>query len=197
MKRHAPATLRNRDPILEVLREALPRTGTVLEIASGSGEHVAYFAPALPQLRWQPSDYDASALAGIDAHVKDAGAANALPALHLDVCAPWPIPRADAIVCCNMIHIAPPAATEGLLTGAARILAAGAPLILYGPFREGGVHTAPSNEEFDRSLRARNPEWGVRNLDDVIARAAELGLVHTRTVVMPANNRAVLFHRTA
>src|SRR4051812_33162618 len=142
----APAVARNREPILAVLRTVLPDAGTVLEIASGTGEHAAHFAAALPHLIWQPTDPDARALRSIAARAAAAGLANLRPALALDACAPdWPILRADAVVAINMIHIAPWRATEGLIAGAARLLPPGAPLYLYGPFREQGRHTAPSN----------------------------------------------------
>lgn len=197
MKRHAPATLRNREPILDVLRAHLPDHGTVLEVASGSGEHVAYFAARLPGLRWQPSDLDPAALTSIDAHVSDSDVGNVARAIELDASLEaWPILHADAILCCNMIHIAPLAAQTGLLRGAARVLVAGAPLVLYGPFREAGAHTAESNAAFDASLRERNPAWGVRNLDDVLHEAAGVGLLHERTVVMPAENRCVILRRS-
>jgi SAM-dependent methyltransferase len=192
----APAVARNRDPILGVLREALPDAGTVLEIASGTGEHAVHFAAALPHLVWQPTDPDAHARASIAAHAAAAGLANLLPVLELDASAPvWPVIRADAVVSINMIHIAPWRAAQGLMTGAARVLAAGAPLYLYGPYRHHGQHTAPSNAAFDESLKARNPEWGVRDLDAVVALAGEHGLTLERKVPMPANNLSVIFRR--
>ena len=196
-KRHAPATERNREPILEVLSRLLTTPGAlVLEIASGSGEHAAWFAAKLPHVTWQPSDVDAEARASIDAWAGEAGVANVKPAIALDAAAAkWPEMRADAIVCINMIHIAPPEACEGLLRGASTLLAWGAPLFLYGPFKVYGEHTAPSNARFDEDLRARNPTWGVRNLDDVIVRAAANGLAHEETVAMPANNLSVVFRR--
>src|SRR5579864_4496044 len=157
----APAVARNREPILGVLRRVLPAQGLVLEIASGTGEHAAYFSAALPRLRWQPSDADAAARASIADYRNAAGSDNFLAPLALDAAAAdWPLTQADAIVCINMIHISPWAATEGLLAGAERVLPAGAVLYLYGPYREGGVHTAPSNAAFDADLRARNALWG-------------------------------------
>lgn len=196
-RRHAPATVRNREPILEVLARVFDTPGTILEIASGSGEHAAFFGERLPHLIWQPSDLDASALPGIDAWVALAHASNVRPAIQLDAASDtWPIGAVDGIVSINMIHIAPIEACEGLLRGASRRLAPGRPLVLYGPFREGGVHTAPSNESFDESLRARNPAWGVRNLDDVVASAAAHGFAHEETVRMPANNLTVVFRRS-
>jgi hypothetical protein len=192
-----PATERNRGPILVVLERVLPSRGTVLEIASGSGEHAMFFARALPSLTFQPSDPDPTHVASIDAWRRSEGLANVRPALQLDVhTRPWPIEHADAIVCANMIHIAPWSACLALLEGAGACLREGAPFVLYGPFREGGAHTAPSNESFDRSLQARDPRWGVRDLDEVITLARTHGLVHEETVRMPANNLTVIFRRS-
>jgi hypothetical protein len=188
VKRHAPATLRNREPILDVLTRWLPPTGRLLEISSGTGEHAAFLAPRFPGLVWQPTDVDPGALASIDAHRADAGAPNLLPALRLDVRdRPWP--AADVVFCANMIHIAPWACALALLDGArvARML------ILYGPFKVGGAHTAPSNEAFDAQLRAQDPAWGVRDLDDV-TRAA-VGFERVAVVDLPANNKVVVFQR--
>lgn len=193
-RRYAPATQRNRDALLHVLQRVLPARGTLLEIASGSGEHAAYFGPHFPQLQLQPTDIAAEALASIDAWCAEL--ANVQPALVLDASTwPWPVDAADAILCVNMIHIAPPEACEGLLVGASKLLAAGAPLVLYGPYREHGAHTALSNAQFDEDLQRRNPSWGVRDLDEVLVRAAELGLQHEETVVMPANNRSVILRK--
>jgi len=195
-RRHAPATLRNREPILAELRRLLPAPAFVLEVASGTGEHAAFFGPRLPHLTWQPTDFDPEALPGIDAWAADAAATNVLPALRLDASSDaWPVDRADAVMSSNLIHIAPPAAGEGLLRGTARVLPAGGLLILYGPFREGGRHTAPSNERFDADLRARDPSWGVRDLDEVANAARAHGLEHEETVRMPANNLLVVFRR--
>ncbi|WP_300296871.1 DUF938 domain-containing protein [Ferrovibrio sp.] len=197
-RRHAPATLRNREAILAVLRAELPKQGLLLEIASGSGEHAAFMAPLLAPLLWQPSDFDADALPSIDAHAADSGATNIRPALRIDVTADdWPVRQADALLCCNMIHIAPWAAAEGLVAGAARILAGEtAPLMLYGPFRRNGVHTAPSNVAFDDSLQARDPRWGVRCLDSEVAPlATRHGFTRMSVVEMPANNLMVMFRR--
>jgi SAM-dependent methyltransferase len=192
----APAVARNRDPILAVLRQVLPKHGTVLEIASGSGEHAVYFAAGLPNLTWQPSDVDPLALKSIAAYRASAGLPNLLAPVGLDVEAPsWPITRADALVCINMIHIAPWSAAEGLLAGAGRVLSPGGVLYLYGPFQEHGRHSAPSNEAFDTSLRARNPDWGVRDLDEVVELALRNGLRLVERIAMPANNLSVLFHR--
>jgi len=186
---------RNRAPILAVLERVLPH-GLVLEIASGSGEHAAYFAKALPSLSWQPTDADPRALASIAAHRAAAGAANLLAPLALDVTIePWPVARADALVCINMIHISPWAASEALMAGAARLVPAGGALYLYGPYRIDGAHTAPSNEEFDAYLRAQNPQWGVRDLAEVAALAKGHGFALAETVAMPANNLSVIFRR--
>jgi hypothetical protein len=194
--RVAPATARNRDPILAVLRRVLPPAGTVLEIASGSGEHAVYFAAALPHLAWQPTDRDPAALASIAAHREMVQPANLLPPLALDVCElPWPASRVEAIVCINMIHISPWAATQGLMAGAAELLGPGAVLYLYGPFMEDGRHTAQSNAAFDASLRAQNPDWGVRDLGDVRNLANEHGFDFVEHVPMPANNLSVVFRR--
>lgn len=195
-KPHAPATLRNRDAILPVLQRVLPDTGTLLEIASGTGEHAAYMASRLPgTLLWQPSDGDPNALAGIDAHA--IGNERILPALHLDVVArSWPIERAAAVFCANMVHIAPWRAAEGLFAGAARLLPQAAPLVLYGPFRRHGQHTAPSNAAFDQDLKLRNPRWGIRCLDsEVTPLATQHGFTLQEIVAMPANNLSVIFRR--
>lgn len=193
----APASERNKGPILEVLRTLLPARGRVLEIASGTGQHVAHFAAALTALDWQPTDADAAQLEVIRARIAAAGLGNVADPLRLDVhAAPWPVagPLA-ALVCINMIHIAPASATPALLAGAAQLLPPGGLLYLYGPFREGGAHTAPSNAAFDASLRARNPEWGVRNLEDVDALAGAAGFARTALVRMPANNLSVAWTR--
>jgi SAM-dependent methyltransferase len=198
LKREAPATARNREPIAAVLREVLPAEGIVLEIASGTGEHAVYFARLFPDLLWRPSDPDPEALASIEAWRNEAGLQNLLEARRLDVREPvWPIGAADAILCVNMVHISPWAATEGLMRGAARALPAGAPLVLYGPYRRAGVPTAPSNEAFDESLRARNPDWGLRDLEAVAAEAEARGLGMERVQEMPANNLALVFRRQA
>jgi hypothetical protein len=179
----------------------LPATGLVLEVASGSGEHALHLAAALPHLVFQPSDPDPAARASIDAWAAGAGLPNLRPALALDAAAPpaaWPIARADAVLCINMIHIAPWEAALGLVAGAARLLVApGAPLVLYGPFRRGGAHTAPSNAAFDASLRAQDPRWGVRDLEAVAGAAAEAGFGPPEAIAMPANNLTVVFRRRA
>jgi SAM-dependent methyltransferase len=195
---YRPHVARNRDPILDVLRRVLPSRGTVLEIASGSGEHAAYFAKELPSLIWQPTDPDMRALSSIAAHRVEANAANLLAPMQLDVTsARWPIERADAVMCNNMIHISPWAATEGLMAGAGRILPAGGVLYLYGPYKVGGRHAAPSNEEFDTYLRSQNAAWGIRDLDDVTALAKHHNFALVETVQMPANNLSIIFRRGA
>jgi SAM-dependent methyltransferase len=191
-----PHVTRNREPILEVLRRVLPRQGLVLEIASGGGEHAAYFAQNLPGVLWQPTDANSEMFESIAAHRAAAGAANLLAPLPLDVTAEqWPVERADALVCCNMIHIAPWAATEGLIAGAGRTLSRGAPLYLYGPYKIDGRHTAPSNQDFDARLRAQSPLWGVRDLTDVSSLAKRHGFAPVETVPMPAKNLSVIFWR--
>jgi hypothetical protein len=186
----APAAARNREAILGVLREVLPARGVVLEVASGSGEHAAFFAEALPGLVFQPSDPDAGRRASIDAWC--AGLANVRPALDLDATGEWGI-VADAVVCINMIHIAPWAATLGLMRNAAAALPVGGPLVLYGPFKRAGAHTAASNAAFDADLRGRDPAWGVRELEAVVAVAEGFRLADV--VEMPANNLCVVFRR--
>ena len=197
LRQFSPAAERNRTPILEVLRRHLPLTGLVLEIASGTGQHVAHFAAGLPELEWQPSDPNTDCHASISAWVAEANLANVRPPLALDVTADaWPVERADAILCINMIHISPWAATLDLLRGAACLLPQGGVLYLYGPYKRGGQHTAPSNAEFDASLKARNPEWGVRNLEDVLALAAQHGFDCAEVAEMPANNLSVVLRRS-
>jgi hypothetical protein len=196
MKRSAPAVARNRGPILDVLRTIVPTLpGTrVLEVASGTGEHAVCFAAALPELTWQPSDLDEGARASILAWRADASLANLLPPIALDASGDWSA-AADMVVCINMIHIAPWSACEGLVRGAARVLSPRGVLFLYGPFRFGGAFTAPSNAEFDASLRARDPSWGVRDVDDVTALAEAHAFTRERIVPMPANNHCIVFRR--
>ncbi|MFZ5747244.1 MAG: DUF938 domain-containing protein [Pseudomonadota bacterium] len=191
-RKHAPATMRNRDPIAAVLAELLPDAGLVLEIASGSGEHCAHFAGRFPALTWQPSDPEPSALASIADWCRDLP--NVLPPLEIDASGPeWPVARADAIFCANMTHISPWEATLGLLAGAERLLSPGACLILYGPYLRDGVATAPSNLAFDQSLKARDVRWGIRRVEDV--GAATAGLTLDRLVEMPANNLMLVYRR--
>ena len=196
--RTAPAAARNRDPILQVLRDRLPHAALVLEIASGTGEHVAFFARAFPALRWQPSDAAAPHLASIHAWSAASGADNIAPAVLLDVeRAPWPVVHADAILNINMIHISPWSAAEALFQGASRLLPPSGVLFLYGPFKRGGAHTAESNQGFDDRLRGEDPRWGVRDLDDVQALASSVGFQAAEIVSMPANNLSLVFRRSA
>lgn len=195
-RRVAPHVARNAAVIIDVLRAILPDAGRVLEVASGSGEHALHFARAFPGLIFQPSDPDPVALASIEAWREAEGPANLLPPIQLDASAPrWPDVAVDAILCINMVHISPWAATEGLMAGAGRLLAPGSPLYLYGAYRQRGVETAPSNEAFDASLRSRNPAWGLRNLEDVVGLAGRHGLELESVVPMPANNLSVIFRR--
>jgi Protein of unknown function (DUF938) len=195
-RQHAPATLRNRDFILDVLRDVLPTTGVILEIASGSGEHIVYFARNLPDLVFQPSDPDPNARLSVAAWASAEGIANVRAPIELNVSEPaWPIPSADGIICINMVHISPWEATLGLMRGAAAILSPGAPLYLYGPYLREGIATAPSNRAFDRSLRERDPNWGLRDLEVVAATAQSAGFSAPVIIEMPANNLSVVFRR--
>lgn len=192
-----PATQRNRDPILKVLRETLPKSGQVLEISSGSGEHGVYFADALPEIQWIPSDPDPECLASIESWRAAHKLPNLSAPLSLDVRdTPWPIKRVDAVVNINMIHIAPWTACLALLRGCAALLDSGGVLYMYGPYRVGGTHTSESNRQFDRGLRERDPSWGVRDLEDVIEQAHLAGFEHQETIPMPANNLSVIYRRT-
>lgn len=194
--RTAPAAARNREPILRVLEGCLARPAFVLEIGSGTGEHAVWFSRALPTLTWQPTDLDPTALESIAAWRDGAGQVNLLPPLRLDASAAiWPVARADAIVAINLVHIAPWAACEGLIAGAARVLSADGILFLYGPFSKGGVHTAASNAAFDADLRARDGLWGVRDLDEIAAFASGHGLKMVEQIGMPANNLSVILRR--
>lgn len=196
--RHAPAAARNREPILEVLRRVLPREGRVLEIASGTGEHAVFFAAALPDLVWIPTDADPNALPSIAAHRDLAAAPNVEPPRLLDTQEPWPLEpdeKIAALVAINVIHISPWEATLALFEGAARVLPSGAPLVTYGPYAIDGAHTAPSNEAFDASLRARDPRWGVRDLNDVTRVAKDASFELEERVAMPANNFTLVFRR--
>jgi SAM-dependent methyltransferase len=186
-----PATSRNRDPILDVLRPRLAKARSVLEIASGSGQHAAYFAAAMPWLTWQPTDVEDAHLASIDAWRTDA--TNVRASIRLDVTAEWPAGAFDVVYCANMVHIAPWEAAVGLFTGAARVLPIGGRLVTYGPYRRGGAHTAPSNEAFDASLKGRDPRWGVRDVDELAAITPELVL--DEVIAMPANNFVLVFRR--
>lgn len=198
-KQYAPATQRNREPILAVLQRVLPPTGTVLEIASGTGEHAIFFAPCLSPRRWLPSDADPLHRESIAAWREEYPVDNLYAPIALDARdRVWPVEsdpqfNISAIANINMIHISPWSSCLGLLAGAERILPAGGILYLYGPYKQGGEHTAPSNASFDAMLRSQNPEWGVRDLDDVVAAAKERNLTLLETVSMPANNLSVVF----
>ena len=195
-RRHAPATERNREPILAILREILPARGTVLEVASGTGEHAIHFASALPGLVFQPSDPDLDALASIRAWATAAKLNNVRPPLLLDAAAAdWPLAAADAILCINMVHISPWEATVGLLRQSGKLLPVGGPLVLYGPYFQKGVETAPSNMAFDEDLRRRNPAWGIRKLEDVIVSANAYGLELVSVHQMPANNLTLILRK--
>jgi SAM-dependent methyltransferase len=195
---YAPATARNRDPILAVLERSLPARGLVLEVASGTGEHAVHFAARLSALVFQPSDPDAAARASIDRWVAAAGLGNVRPALDLDAAAGgWPVDEADAVLCINMIHIAPWQATLDLMAGATRVLPAGGVLVLYGPYRRFGQHTADSNAAFDAQLRATDPQWGVRDLEAVLDVAHRHGLGSEEVVPMPANNLTVVLRKSS
>jgi Protein of unknown function (DUF938) len=208
-RQFAPATQRNREPILAVLQQVLPQQGVVLEIASGTGEHAVFLAPQLFPRYWLPSDAMPEALDSIQAWQHHQPAERLLPAIALDMSHPHWLNTANtaiaaltleeislcAIVNINMIHISPWSATLGLMAGAEALLPKGGVLYLYGPYLQNGVPTAPSNEAFDRSLRSSNPEWGIRNLEDVVAAAAKHGLHLQNIITMPANNLSVIFER--
>ena len=192
----APATLRNRGPIFEVLRPLLPRAGLVLEVASGAGQHIVHFARELPDLTWQPSDPSHEARQSIAAWVAAEGLVNVCPPLDLDAAAEkWPVERAVAIICINMTHISPWSSTVGLMKGAGQILARGAPLYLYGPYRRPGRELEPSNAAFDFDLRSRNPQWGVRDLDELSKCARDYRLELDQVIEMSANNLSVIFRK--
>jgi hypothetical protein len=195
-RQYAPATVRNRDFILDVLRDVLPMTGVILEIASGSGEHVVHFARNLPSLVFQPSDPEPDALLSVAAWMKAAEVTNVRAPIVLDASrSPWPIASADGIICINMVHISPWDASVGLIRGTAAILSLGSPLYLYGPYKRKGFATAPSNEAFDRNLRDRNPIWGLRDLEAVAAIAQSAGFSIPDITEMPANNLSIVFRR--
>jgi Protein of unknown function (DUF938) len=195
-RQYAPAAVRNRDFILDVLRDVLPMTGVILEIASGSGEHVVHFARHFPSLVFQPSDPEPEALLSVAAWVKAVQVTNARAPIVLDASQSlWPIASADGIICINMVHISPWDATVGLIRGAAAILPPGSPLYLYGPYNRKGFGTAPSNQAFDRNLRDRNPAWGLRDLEAVAAIAQSVGFSVPAVTEMPANNLSVVFRR--
>ncbi len=196
LRQYAPATLRNRDFILGVLRDVLPTTGVILEIASGSGEHVVHFARNFPDLVFQPSDREPDALQSVAAWVKATRVTNVRAPMVLDASqSSRPVASADGIICINMIRISPWEATLGLVRGAATILPSTAPLYLYGPFKREGFATTPSNQAFDRSLRDRNPTWGLRDLEAVAAITQSVGFLAPTITEMPANNLSVVFRR--
>lgn len=193
MKRHAPATARNREPIAEVLARLFQPDMLVLELASGTGEHAAYFAQTL-NVDWQPSDRDPGALSSIDAYGADIERVR--PAIVLDATRdPWPLERADAVVCINMVHISPIECSHGLFRGASKVLAPGAPLVTYGPYRIDGKHTAPSNERFEQWLKSQDERWGVRDVGELEEIAAEFGIELEERVAMPANNFVLVWRR--
>ena len=195
-RRYAPSVARNKDAIAGVLARYLPSSGLVLEIASGSGEHAVHFASTFPALVFQPTDPSEEARASIAAWRQEAALPNMRAPLALDVtAAPWPINYADAVTCINMIHIAPWEATLGLMAGAARIMPPGGILFLDGPYKRAGQHTAPSNADFDASLRERDARWGVRDLETVAAEATAMGFAAPMIEAMPANNLSLIFRR--
>ena len=194
----APAAERNKDAILAVLSRVLPPSGLVVEIASGTGQHVVHFADALPRLTWQPTEPDPEMRLAIADRLAEIDLPNVLAPLDLDVCRPdWPVEHADAVLCINMIHISPWRAAEQLICGCERILRPGGVLVLYGPYRRFGRHTAPSNEAFDASLRRRDPQWGVRDLETVVETAKRHGLDLSEIVEMPVNNLSVVLVRNS
>ena len=197
-RRYSPAIARNRDAILEILRQVLPAEGVILEVGCGSGEHAVHFAPHFPKSLWQPSDPSSDSRKSTAAWIESSGVENVRPPLDLDVRdSDWPVGDAlAAVVSINMIHISPWSSCQGLLAAAGRLLADDGALFLYGPFRIDGAHTAPSNAAFDESLRSQDPEWGVRDLGDVADAAARCGLVLSERFEMPANNLSVVFRRT-
>lgn len=197
----SPAAERNKQPILDVLRQILPKQGCALEVASGTGQHTAWFATALPQWVWQPSEANADALPGLAVRMLEAGLSNVRAPLLLDVLAPqWPVTCAtpfDMIYCANMLHISPWATCAALMQGSARYLTPKGALVLYGPFLEGDIPTAPGNLAFDESLRSQNPAWGLRQRADVEHEAQRAGLVLRERHAMPANNLILVFARSA
>lgn len=195
VKRHAPATARNRDVIAAVLADILPDTGNILEVASGTGEHVVHFAQMFPALNWQPSDPDPIAIQSIAAWCSDAGVDNVRPPLQFNAADHWPPMEANAIICINMVHISPWEATLGLLRHAAIILAAGEPLYVYGPFWQRDVTPSDGNVAFDAALKQQNPAWGLRYVEDLADEAARLGLWLDVIIPMPANNLSLIFRR--
>ena len=196
MKRFSPASERNKDPILEVLRRVVPDRGRVLELSAGSGQHSVHFAAAFPDIAWQPSDIDPTALDSVTAWRSEAALPNLLAPLRVDVTAgDWGVDPVDVVLSINMIHIAPWACSKGLFAGAARLLGSGGALVTYGPYTVDGAFTSPSNAGFDASLRSRDPSWGIRDLADLLVLAAEAGFEREDVVAMPANNMTVIYRR--
>lgn len=191
---HSAPADRNTGPILDVLTGVLPPRGRVLEIASGTGQHIVAFARAFPHLRWQPSDFDPDFRTSVELRLSEAALDNVEAPIDLDVMShPWSIDTADAIVCINMIHVAPWPATEALFKGAARILESQGVLVTYGPYMRAGKHTAPSNEAFDEALKARDVAWGLRDMEVVAEVARDNGFSMDEVVAMPANNFTLVF----
>ena len=197
-----PATERNRGPIGDLLKQLLPGSGAVLELASGSGEHAVCFQQRFPHLHWQASDPDPDHRASINAWIQHQGLSQVMPAaLNLDVeHRPWPLPQnlqgaVKAVVCINLLHISPASCTDAVLEESALLLPSGAHLIIYGPFRRNGAHTSASNAAFDQSLRERNHQWGLRELNQVTAIAAKAGFNNENVFSMPANNLTLVFQR--
>jgi uncharacterized protein DUF938 len=192
----SPSAERNKEPVAALLRQVLPEEGLVLEVSSGTGQHVVHFAAQMPRLTWQPSEYDEESFISIGHWLASESPPNVRPPLRLDVHdQPWPVSAAAAVMCMNMIHIAPWSAAEALIRGAGAILSAGGVLFLYGPYRRGGEHTSPSNETFDGQLRARNAAWGVRDVEAVAALAAAQGFGAPEIFEMPANNLSLVFRK--
>lgn len=196
-QRHAPATMRNRDAIVALLRDILPDRGTILEIASGTGEHAVYFGPSFPHLTFQPSDPDPACCQSIAAWTKREAVPNVLPPLQLDAqAAEWDVPKPAAILCINMVHISPWESSIGLFEKAGKLLDPGAPLYLYGPYLRDDVETAPGNRDFERSLKSRNLRWGLRDVADMDALATRNGFVRESLTEMPANNISLIYRKS-
>lgn len=193
----SPAADRNKEPILSCLRELLPEAARVLEVASGTGQHVVHFAAALPATRWQPSDPESEARRAITARLESLSLTNVSAPIELDVTGAWPVLSADALYTANMLHISEPETVAGLMQGAASVLGHDGRLLIYGPFKRGGVQVSPSNEAFDQSLRARNPRWGIRDLEEVASVAEQAGFELSKVIDMPANNFLLSFERNA
>ncbi len=194
MKRFSPASERNKDPILDVLRGVVPAQGRVLELSAGSGQHTVHFAAAFTGVEWQPSDIDESALLSVAAHRDEAALANVLDPMRVDVTAlDWGVDAVDVVLSINMIHITPWACSQGLFAGAARVLRSGGALVTYGPYNVDGAFTSDGNARFDASLRSRDPRWGIRDLADLLGLAEAAGFMREAVVDMPANNKTVIY----